>query len=101
MPSRTTEFDIAPAEWGQVREDAIGAESYGRTDPRTSAFYARRVVELVVVVIFDLERLPLPYKSDLNARLGEPGFVAAVGPEIVGTAHVIRRGGNGAVQGKR
>ena len=97
----TTNFDFVPAEWGQVREDAIRAESYGRTDPRTSAFYARRVVELVVVVIFDLERLPLPYKSDLNARLGEPGFVAAVGPEIVGKAHVIRQAGNAAVHGKQ
>ncbi|MFS4490183.1 DEAD/DEAH box helicase family protein [Dietzia kunjamensis] len=97
----TTNFDFVPAEWGAIREDAIRAESYGRTDPRSAAFYARRVVELVVVVIFDLERLPLPYKSDLNARLGDAGFNAAVGPEILAKAHVIRKVGNIAVHDGR
>lgn len=96
-----TNFNFVPAEWGAVREDALRAESYGRSEARTSVFYARRVVELVVVVIFDLERLPLPYKSDLNARLGDSGFKAAVGPEIVSKAHIIRQAGNAAVHGKR
>lgn len=97
----TSNFDFVPTRWGLVREDAIRAESYGRTDPRSSAFYARRVLEQVVVLIFDLENLALPYKSDLNARLGDPGFKASVGPEIVAKATVIRQSGNAAVHDKR
>ena len=97
----TSNFDFVPAEWGSVRADAVQAESNGRTDPRVSVFYARRVLEQVVAVIFDLERLPLPYNSDLSGRLGDPGFIASVGPEIVSKATVIRRAGNRAVHDKK
>ncbi len=96
-----TNFDFVPAEWGQTRADAITAEAYGRTDPRSCAFYARRVVEQVVVRIYDLERLALPYSSDLAARLGDSGFRAMVGPEMAAKADAIRKVGNVAVHESR
>ncbi len=74
-------FDFLPPEWGDTRADAIRAESYGRLDPRSSVFYARRVLEQVVTRVYDLERLPVPYRADLAAQLGDAGFAAAVGPE--------------------
>lgn len=97
----TSNFDFVPGAWGVTRADAVRAESYGRTDPRSSLIYARRVVEQVVVLIFDLERLPVPYKSDLAARIGDSGFRAAVGPEIAAKANLIRKTGNVAVHEAR
>lgn len=90
-------FEFVPAEWGETRADAVRAEAYGRTDPRSCVFYARRVVEQVVVRVFDLERLAVPYRSDLAARLGDTGFRAAVGSEIASKADAIRKVGNVAV----
>lgn len=97
----TTNFDFIPAEWAEVRADALRAEGYARTDPRSCVFHARRVIEHVVIRIFDLERLAVPYRSDLAARLGDSAFRAAVGPEIAAKADVIRRQGNIAVHEAR
>lgn len=97
----TSNFDFVPATWGETRADAVRAEAYGRTDTRSCVFYARRVVEQVVVRIFDLERLAVPYKSDLAARLGDSGFRAAVGSEIAAKADAIRKVGNVAVHESR
>ncbi|MBW3087024.1 hypothetical protein KEM60_03254 [Austwickia sp. TVS 96-490-7B] len=94
-------FDFVPHEWDTIRADAVRAESYGTTDPRSAVFYARRVIEQVVIRIFDLERLPLPYRSDLNARLGDSRFQSAVGPDFVTKATIIRRLGNNAVHDDR
>lgn len=99
--SLPTNFDFVPEAWGDARADAVRAESYGRSDPRTCVFYARRVVEQVVILIFDMERLPVPYKSDLAARIGDPGFRAAVGPELARRADAIRKVGNVAVHENR
>ncbi len=96
-----TNFDFVPAEWGDTRADAIRAESYGGTDPRSCVFYARRVLEQLVIRIFDLERLPVPYKSDLAARLGDAGFQGAVGADVAAKATIIRRLGNVAVHETR
>ncbi|WP_404386503.1 DEAD/DEAH box helicase family protein [Knoellia locipacati] len=84
-----------------MRADALRAEAYGRSDPRSCVFYARRVVEQVVVRIFDLERLDVPYKSDLAARIGDSGFRAAVGPDVAAKANIIRKTGNVAVHESR
>ncbi len=97
----SSNFDFVPLDWGEARADAGRAEAYGRTDPRACVFYARRVVEQVVVRIFDLERLAVPYKSDLAARLGDSGFRAAVGSEIAAKADAIRKLGNVAVHESR
>ena len=87
-------FAFLAAEWPDAYADAARAESYGRTDPRSAVFYARRVVEQVVARIFDLENLPMPYRDDLAARLGDEGFLRAVGARPVATASAIRKVGN-------
>jgi type I restriction enzyme R subunit len=75
----TTNFDFIKAEWPEVFADCARAEGYGRTDPRSCAFYARRVVEQLVHFIYDIEQLPLPYKTDLAAHLGESSFKRVAG----------------------
>ncbi|MFC7485418.1 DEAD/DEAH box helicase family protein [Knoellia sp. CPCC 206453] len=96
-----TNFDFVPESWGETRGDAVRAEAYGSTDARSCVFYARRVVEQVVIRIYDLERLTVPYKSDLAARLGDSGFRAVVGPDIATRANLIRKTGNVAVHESR
>ncbi len=90
-------FDFARPVWPALAEDCVRAESYGRSDPRTAVFYARRVVEQLVELIYDLRRLPTPYRDDLAARLGESVFLRATGPEFVQKATLVRKAGNAAV----
>jgi type I restriction enzyme R subunit len=84
-----------------VHADCVRAEGYGRSDPRSCVFYARRVVEQLVVLVFDVERLPLPYKSDLAARIADPGFRQLTGQDVAAKADLIRRVGNIGVHENR
>src|SRR5690606_19814649 len=74
--------------------DCLRAEGYGRTDPRSCVFYARRVVEQLVVFIHDVKRLPEPYLTELAARIADPAFRQVAGPQIAAKADLIRRVGN-------
>lgn len=56
----TSNFDFVPTEWGDARADTIRAESHGRADPRSSVFYARPVLEQIVV------RTHLPTATTIN-----------------------------------
>lgn len=94
-------FDFIRAEWPETYEDCVRAEGYGRSDPRSSVFYARRVVEQLVVFIYDIENLPLPYRTDLAARIGAPEFKRVVGPQLADKVNVIRKVGNIGVHENR
>ena len=61
-------FDFLQAEWPQLHAEAKKAERDALFDPRTTCFYARRVVEHTVKWIYRTQNLPEPYKSDLAAR---------------------------------
>lgn len=92
----STNFDFIKDEWPEVHADCARAEGYGRTDPRSCVFYARRVVEQLVHYIYDIEQLPAPYKTDLAARLGEPSFKQVTG-QLRTKMDLIRKVGNVAV----
>ena len=94
-------FDFARPVWPALADDCVRAESYGRSDPRSAIFYSRRVVEQLVELIYDLRRLPTPYRDDLAARLGESAFLRATGPEFVHKATLVRKAGNAAVHQTR
>ncbi len=94
-------FDFVRPVWPALADDCVRAESYGRSDPRTAVFYARRVVERLVELIYDLRALRTPYRDDLAARLGDSGFLRATGPEFVRKATLIRKAGNAAVHQPR
>ena len=61
----TSNFAFVHAAWPELAGDCVHAESYGRSDPRSSLFYARRVVEQVVTRIYDASALPVAYRDDL------------------------------------
>ena len=65
----SSNFDFLAPVWPRVHENAVRAESYLHTDPRSACFYARRTMELVVEGIYRLRGLPEPYKADLAARI--------------------------------
>lgn len=94
-------FAFLAREWPDSHCDCERAERYGRTDPRTSVFYCRRVVEQLVAFIYEIERLPLPYRSDVAARIAEPAFRRITGAEIAAKLDAIRRIGNAAVHENR
>ena len=94
-------FDFMRTQWPGAFADASQAEEYGRTDPRSSVFYARRVVEQLVNYIYDVERLPPPYRNDLAARIAEPSFRRVTGSEIAAKFDGTRRVGNAAVHDNR
>ncbi|MBA3020434.1 DEAD/DEAH box helicase family protein [Propionicimonas sp.] len=97
----SSNFAFASAEWPDVAADCARAESYGHSDPRTSVFYARRALELLVNKLYDLRELTLPYRDDLAALIGDAGFQRTTGPVFVQKATLIRKAGNAAVHQQR
>jgi len=93
----TGNFGFIQAEWPQVHADCVRAEGYLVSDPRSACFYARRAAEQLVGHIYDVDRLPIPYKDDLSARINEPVFRNEVGVGIAQKLNLIRKLGNRAV----
>ena len=91
-------FDFVASEWAEIADEAKRAEYYTNGDPRSSLFYARRTVELVVSWMYRADTaLNAPYKDDLAARIHEPSFKVAVGAPIFTKMNIIRMRGNDAV----
>lgn len=93
-----TNFEFLQLEWPEIFIESRKAERYARTDPRTSAFYSRRALELVLKWLFSAEVvLRQPYKDDLNAYIHEPSLKRLVGQPLASKMDVIRLKGNQAV----
>jgi type I restriction enzyme, R subunit len=91
-------FDFLKAVgWPEVYADCARAESYALSDPRSACFYSRRTAEHLVDFLYDVLALPLPYKTDLAAKINDNGFQRKVGMGIVVKLNLIRRLGNTAV----
>ncbi|MFZ2964886.1 MAG: DUF4145 domain-containing protein, partial [Rhodoglobus sp.] len=91
-------FDFLRAGWPEIAEEARRAEHYTNGDPRSSLFYARRSIELMVNWLYRADAtLRKPYKNDLAALLYEPSFKRLVGPGIHTKLDLIRKQGNSAV----
>jgi type I restriction enzyme R subunit len=80
-----------------IHADCVRAEGYLASDARSACFYARRAVEQVVSLIYDVDGLAVPYKDDLAARISEPAFQRRVGVGIAQKLTLIRKLGNRAV----
>ena len=93
----SSNFDFIRAEWPQTHADCARAEGYLTSDPRTACIYARRAAEQLVGLIYDVDRLPLPYKNDLAARINQAEFRNRVGVGIGQKLNLIRSLGNKAV----
>ncbi|RKT90047.1 type I restriction enzyme, R subunit [Saccharopolyspora antimicrobica] len=91
-------FGFLQAEWPDLHREAEQAERLAFADPRASAFYSRRVLELALEWVFDADSaVQRPYRSDLAALIAEPTLVRAAGPGLQAKMNVIRLQGNHAV----
>lgn len=90
-------FEFIKAQWPEIHTDCLRAEGYLAADPRSACFYARRAVEQLVGLIYDIDGLPLPYRDDMSARINEPAFRNRIGVAIGQKLNLIRKLGNRAV----
>jgi type I restriction enzyme, R subunit len=96
------QFQFLAAEWPEVHEAATRAETAALPDPRTSCFYARRSLELLVHWVYKHDAaLRLPYQDNLSALIHEPTFKSAAGDAVFNKARIITRLGNTAVHSSR
>lgn len=99
MPSQ---FLFVRAEFPEVYEASCRAELACAADPRTSCFYSRRALELLVTWIFENDgSLTLPYRDDLSALIHEPTFRNLVGQAVFQKCRAIKEIGNLAVHSPR
>jgi type I restriction enzyme, R subunit len=72
------------------------------TDPRTSCFYARRVLELAITWLYRSDRsLKTPYDDSLSALIHTPEFRTLVGQPLLTKAKLIKDLGNRAVHSQK
>ena len=91
-------FDfLKAADWPEIHADCARAESYAISDPRSACFYSRRSAEQLVDFLYNILGLPVPYKTDLAAKVNDTGFQSKVGMGIVQKLNLIRKLGNFAV----
>jgi type I restriction enzyme, R subunit len=97
-----SQFAFLKPEWPDTFESALKAENAAIPDPRTSCFYARRALEIIVHWIYKHDStLRLPYQDNLSALIHEPTFKSAVGDAVFNKARIITRLGNNAVHSSR
>jgi type I restriction enzyme R subunit len=92
---------LKPVGWPEVHADCARAESYALSDPRSACFYSRRAVEHLADYLYDVLALPVPYASDLAARINDAGFKAKVGVGNAAKMNLIRKLGNHAVHDQK
>src|SRR4051812_8769643 len=91
-------FDFLKAvAWPEIHDDCAKAESYAISDPRSACFYSRRSAEQLVDFLYDIMALPVPYKTDLAAKVNDTGFQSKVGMGINQKLNLVRKLGNFAV----
>ena len=94
-------FSFLGSDFPEIYVDAAKAERLALSDPRTSCFYARRVVESAVTWAFNHDStLKMPYEIKISALLHEPTFQSLTGDKIFKLAKEIVRLGNRAVHDK-
>lgn len=95
-------FKFLSSEWSFVFESAFKAEEVLISDPRTSCFYARRSLEIIVAWLYKHDSsLKLPYQDTLSALIHEPSFKSLVRDAIFNKARIITKLGNEAVHSMR
>jgi type I restriction enzyme R subunit len=85
-----------------IFEPASKSEVALNSDPRTSCFYARRSLEIIVAWLYKHDSsLKLPYQDNLSTLIHEPTFKALVREVIFNKARIIMKLGNEAVHSMR
>lgn len=95
-------FTFLQTEWPDVYDAAARAETAVHPDPRTSCFYARRALELLVHWVYKHDSgLCLPYQDNLGALIHEPTFKNAAGEAVFAKVRLVTKLGNNAVHSAR
>ncbi|MCC7570321.1 DEAD/DEAH box helicase family protein [Candidatus Micrarchaeota archaeon] len=91
-------FTFLQSNWPDIYEEALQVEKHAYTAPRTSVFYARRTVELVIEWLYihdpDLRK---PYETHLAALMHESSFKKLLPYNLFHLINYIRKIGNQAV----
>jgi type I restriction enzyme R subunit len=95
-------FGFLLPEWPQIHEAAVKAEDAAHGDPRTSAFHARRALELTVRWAYKADAaLKLPYQDNVSALLHESTFKQVAGEAVFNKCRLIVSVGNRAAHDAR
>jgi len=91
-------FDFLKDQWNFLFDDAQQAEHNAFIAPRTSAFYARRVLEKIADWLYTHDRsLRTPYKDNLGALIHETTFQKLLPTALYRSVKLLHRIGNQAV----
>lgn len=97
-----SQFGFLQTEWPDLHAAATRAESLALSDPRASAFYARRCLELGMAWLYRADaRLETPWKDNLAALVDEPSFRRIAGEAIFRKAVYLKNEGNRAVHSQK
>ena len=89
-------------EWQDIYKDAVRAEQYVLSDPRTALFYGRRTIEVMVEWLYAFDRaFRRPYDDKLAALMTDYSFTRQVPQPVQDKMHAIRKLGNDAVHNGR
>jgi type I restriction enzyme R subunit len=93
-----TAFDFLAAEFPEIHAESVQAVNAALPDPRTSCFYARRVVEQSTRWAFTSDPSLHPsYDDTLSDLLNDPAFKRLMGDTVFRFAKDVVRQGNRAV----
>lgn len=97
-----SQFAFVHRQFPTIFDAALRAEVSANSDPRTSCFYSRRTLELIVSWTFENDStLTLPYREDLSALIHESSFRNLVGQAIFYKCRAIKDLGNQAVHSQK
>ena len=98
--TQNSNFAFLSEHWDFLVEDARQVESYALRDPRASAIYARRTLEIALKWLFANDiTLKHPYEKSLSAMIHEPTFAKNIKSGLFNDMKFIQRLGNIAVHG--
>lgn len=93
-------FTFLSQNWGFLLQDAQAAEKYALSDPRASAIYARRALELSLKWLYKNDTaLRAPYEQSLAAMIHEPTFAKNIKQGLFFDIKFIHKLGNVAAHG--
>ena len=97
-----SQFAFLQAEFPQVHQRAVAAESMARSDARNACMNARFALEEMLKWLYRSEKsLRQPYDNTIAALIHEPSFIALVGANLLAKARLIKDHGNAAVHDSR
>ncbi|VAX14142.1 Type I restriction-modification system, restriction subunit R, partial [hydrothermal vent metagenome] len=88
-------FSFLSGSWSFLSDDTLAAEKYAQNDPRASAIYGRRALEIAMKWLFANDTsLNRPYQDNLASLIHERSFSQMIGRGLFQDIKFIQRLGN-------